>query len=28
MDAVAAAERAPEREVIFFGIGFETTAPR
>lgn len=27
MDAVAAAERAPEREVIFFGIGFETTAP-
>jgi hydrogenase expression/formation protein HypD len=27
MDAVAAAERAPERQVIFFGIGFETTAP-
>jgi hydrogenase expression/formation protein HypD len=27
MDAVAFAERSPEREVIFFGIGFETTAP-
>jgi hydrogenase expression/formation protein HypD len=27
MDAIAAAERQPEREVIFFGIGFETTAP-
>jgi hydrogenase expression/formation protein HypD len=27
MDAVAAAQRAPEREVVFFGIGFETTAP-
>lgn len=27
MDAVAAAERAPERQVVFFGIGFETTAP-
>jgi len=27
MDAVAAAEREPEKEVVFFGIGFETTAP-
>jgi len=27
LDAVAAAEGHPEREVIFFGIGFETTAP-
>jgi hydrogenase expression/formation protein HypD len=27
MDAVAYAERMPEREVVFFGIGFETTAP-
>jgi hydrogenase expression/formation protein HypD len=27
MDAVAFAERSPERQVIFFGIGFETTAP-
>jgi hydrogenase expression/formation protein HypD len=27
MDAVAFAERSPEREVVFFGIGFETTAP-
>jgi hydrogenase expression/formation protein HypD len=27
MDAVAAAERKPEREFVFFGIGFETTAP-
>jgi hydrogenase expression/formation protein HypD len=27
MDAIAFAERAPERQVIFFGIGFETTAP-
>jgi hydrogenase expression/formation protein HypD len=27
MDAVAYAVRAPERQVIFFGIGFETTAP-
>ena len=27
MDALAAAERHPDREVIFFGIGFETTAP-
>ncbi len=27
MDAVAAAERHPDREIIFFGIGFETTAP-
>jgi len=27
MDAVEAAARDPEREVVFFGIGFETTAP-
>lgn len=27
MEAVAAAARLPEREVVFFGIGFETTAP-
>lgn len=27
MEAVEAATRAPERQVIFFGIGFETTAP-
>jgi hydrogenase expression/formation protein HypD len=27
MDAVEAAAREPEREVVFFGIGFETTAP-
>jgi hydrogenase expression/formation protein HypD len=27
LDAVAAAARQPEREVVFFGIGFETTAP-
>lgn len=27
LDAVAAAERRPERQVVFFGIGFETTAP-
>jgi hydrogenase expression/formation protein HypD len=27
LDAVAAAERNPDREVVFFAIGFETTAP-
>lgn len=27
LDAVEAAERRPERQVVFFGIGFETTAP-
>ena len=27
LDAVAAAERRPEHQVVFFGIGFETTAP-
>lgn len=27
MDAVEAAARSPERQVVFFGIGFETTAP-
>jgi len=27
MDAVEAAARRPERQVVFFGIGFETTAP-
>ena len=27
LDAVAAAERHPDRQVVFFGIGFETTAP-
>ncbi|UCC68469.1 MAG: hydrogenase formation protein HypD [Armatimonadota bacterium] len=27
MDAVEAAGREPERDVVFFGIGFETTAP-
>ena len=27
MDAVEAAARNPERQVVFFGIGFETTAP-
>jgi hydrogenase expression/formation protein HypD len=27
MDAVALAERHPEREVVFFAVGFETTAP-
>ena len=27
LDAVALARRQPEREVTFFGIGFETTAP-
>jgi hydrogenase expression/formation protein HypD len=27
LDAVALARRRPEREVVFFGIGFETTAP-
>jgi hydrogenase expression/formation protein HypD len=27
MDAVEAAGRHPERQVVFFGIGFETTAP-
>ena len=27
LDALALARRHPEREVVFFGIGFETTAP-
>lgn len=27
MDALALAEQHPEREVVFFGVGFETTAP-
>jgi hydrogenase expression/formation protein HypD len=27
LDAVALAEKLPERQVVFFGIGFETTAP-
>ncbi len=27
MDALAIARRNPDREVVFFGIGFETTAP-
>ena len=27
MDALAIAEREPEREVVFFAVGFETTAP-
>ncbi|MFN7972532.1 MAG: hydrogenase formation protein HypD [Acidobacteriota bacterium] len=27
LDAVAIARRSPEREVVFFAIGFETTAP-
>jgi hydrogenase expression/formation protein HypD len=27
LDAVALARRSPDREVVFFGIGFETTAP-
>jgi len=27
LDAVALAERRPEREVVFLGVGFETTAP-
>jgi hydrogenase expression/formation protein HypD len=27
LDAVALARKHPEREVVFFGIGFETTAP-
>lgn len=27
MDALALAERMPEREVVFFAVGFETTAP-
>ena len=27
MDAVALAQRLPERQVVFFAIGFETTAP-
>lgn len=27
MDALALAERHPEREVVFLGVGFETTAP-
>jgi hydrogenase expression/formation protein HypD len=27
LDAVSLAEREPSREVVFFGVGFETTAP-
>ncbi len=27
MDALALAERHPEREIVFFAVGFETTAP-
>jgi len=27
MDAVALAEKHPDRDVVFFGVGFETTAP-
>jgi hydrogenase expression/formation protein HypD len=27
MDALAIAERSPDREVVFFAVGFETTAP-
>ena len=27
MDAVALAQRLPERQVVFFAVGFETTAP-
>lgn len=27
MDALALAERLPEREIVFFAVGFETTAP-
>ena len=27
LDAVAVAEAEPDREVVFFGVGFETTAP-
>ena len=27
MDALALAERNPDREVVFFAVGFETTAP-
>lgn len=27
LDAVSVAQRNPQREVVFFGIGFETTAP-
>jgi hydrogenase expression/formation protein HypD len=27
LDAVALAEKLPDRQVVFFGIGFETTAP-
>jgi hydrogenase expression/formation protein HypD len=27
LDALAIAQREPEREVVFFGVGFETTAP-
>ena len=27
LDALALARREPEREVVFFGVGFETTAP-
>ena len=27
LDAVKLAEQNPDREVVFFGVGFETTAP-
>lgn len=27
LDALAAAEKNPDRDVVFFGVGFETTAP-
>jgi hydrogenase expression/formation protein HypD len=27
LDAVAVAQQAPEREIVFFAVGFETTAP-
>ena len=27
LDALAVAEDNPDRQVVFFGVGFETTAP-
>ena len=27
LDAIALAEAAPDRQIVFFGVGFETTAP-